>query len=185
MLSQLLQKKHTKNFQVYDLDGNGFVELADLENRAISLAKLRNWEPDSSEFMELKSNYLALWTNFWQPADINGDGKVSLEEYLKVAESLISNFTNSTELQDAYRAKTNAVFGILDASNDGQISIDEYKQFCVAVGLTEKDAEIAFSHLDRNGDGYISGDEYLLASEEFHLSEDLNASGNWFYGPYE
>jgi len=47
MLSQLLQKKHTKNFQVYDLDGSGFVELAALEPCACNLAKLRNWEPDS------------------------------------------------------------------------------------------------------------------------------------------
>src|SRR5919199_4631123 len=98
MLSQLLQKKHTKNFQVYDLDRSGFVELADLEFCAGNLAKLRNWEPNSSEFLELKAKYSAIWTNFWQPADISGDGKVSLEEYLKVAENSISNFSNSSEL---------------------------------------------------------------------------------------
>jgi hypothetical protein len=89
MLSQLLQKKHTKNFHVYDIDGSGFVELADLELCASNIAKLRNWEPDSSEFIELKAKYSAIWTNFWQPADISGDGKVSLEEYLKVADNSI------------------------------------------------------------------------------------------------
>jgi Ca2+-binding EF-hand superfamily protein len=47
------------------------------------------------------------------------------------------------------------IFGILDASNDGQISLREYQQLCVDVGLTEKDAETAFAHLDRNADGYI------------------------------
>jgi len=45
MLSQVLQKKHTKIFQVYDLDESGFVELADLERCASYLAKLRR-EPD-------------------------------------------------------------------------------------------------------------------------------------------
>lgn len=185
MLSQLLQKKCTKNFQVYDLDGSGFVELADLERCASNIAKLRNWEPDSSEFIDLKAKYSAIWTSFWQPADISGDGKVSLEEYLKVAESSISNFTNSTVLQDAHKNKANVIFGILDASNDGQISLTEYKQFCVAVGLTQKDAETAFAHLDRNADGQISLDEYLQAFTEFHISDDLNASGNWLYGSYE
>lgn len=94
MLSQILQKKHAKNFQVYDLDGSGFVELADLELCASNLAKLRNWEPESSKFLELKAKYSAIWAKFWQPADVNGDGKVSLEEYLKVADSSISNFSN-------------------------------------------------------------------------------------------
>ena len=185
MLSQLLQKKHTKNFQVYDLDGSGFVELADLEFCAGNLAKLRNWEPNSSEFLELKAKYSAIWTNFWQPADISGDGKVSLEEYLKVAENSISNFSNSSELQEAHDQKANAIFEILDASNDGQISLIEYQQFCVAVGLTQKDAEIAFAHLDPEAKGYISRDEYLQASKEFHVSDDLKADGNWLYGSYE
>lgn len=185
MLSQLLQKKHIKNFQVYDLDRSGFVELADLERCASNLAKLRNWEPDSSEFIELKAKYSAIWSNFWQPADISGDGQVSLEEYLKVADSSISNFSNSTVLQDAHKNKANVIFDILDASNDGQISLTEYKQFCVAVGLTQKDAETAFAHLDRDGDGHISRDEYIQASQEFHISDDLNASGNWLYGSYE
>jgi len=54
---------------------------------------------------------------------------VSLEEYLKVADNLISNFSNSTELQDAHKNKANVRFDILDASNDGQISLREYKQF--------------------------------------------------------
>ena len=184
MLSQLLQKKHTLIFHVYDFDGSGFVELADLESCASNLAELRNWKPDSSDFLELKAKYSAIWTNFWQPADISGDGKVSLEEYLKVADSSISNFANSTVLQDAHKNKANLIFGILDASNDGQISLTEYKQFCVAVGLTEKEAETAFAHLDSDADGHISRDEYLQASKEFHISDDLNASGNWLYGSY-
>ncbi|NJK65212.1 MAG: EF-hand domain-containing protein [Oscillatoriales cyanobacterium RU_3_3] len=73
----------------------------------------------------------------------------------------------------------------MDASDNGQISPIEYKQFCVAIGLTEKDAETAFAHLDSNANGHISRDEYLQASKEFHISDDVNASGNWLYGSYE
>ena len=113
------------------LDGSGFIEVAALERCASNLAKLRNWEPNSPEFLALKAKYSAIWTNFWQPADISGDGQVSLEEYLKVADNLISNFSNSTELQDAHKNKANVIFGILDASNDGQISLIKYKQFWV------------------------------------------------------
>lgn len=62
------------------LDGSGFIELAALERCASNLAKLRNWEPDSPEFLALKAaKYSAIWTNFGQPADISGNGQVSLE----------------------------------------------------------------------------------------------------------
>jgi hypothetical protein len=111
------------------LDGSGFRELAALERCASNLAKLRNWKPDSPEILALKAKYSAIWTNFWQPADISSDGQVSLEEYLNVADNLISNFSNSTEVQDAHKNKVNVIFGILDASNDCQISLSEYKQF--------------------------------------------------------
>jgi len=111
------------------LDGSGFIEVAALERCASNLAKLRNWEPNSPEFLALKAKYSAIWTNLWQPADISGDRQVSLEEYLKVADNLISNFGNSTELQDAHNNKANVIFGILDASNDGQISLREHKKF--------------------------------------------------------
>ena len=113
------------------LDGSGFIELAALERCASNLAKLRNWEPDSPEFLALKAKYSAIWTNLWQPADISGDGQVSLKEYLKVADNLISNFSNFTELQDAHKNKANVIFGILDANNDDLISLREYKQFWV------------------------------------------------------
>jgi len=56
---------------------------------------------------------------------------VSLEEYLKVADNLISNFSDSTELQDAHKNKASVIFGIVDASNDCQISLREYKQLWV------------------------------------------------------
>ncbi|WP_016953756.1 EF-hand domain-containing protein [Anabaena sp. PCC 7108] len=102
-----------------------------------------------------------------------------------MADNSISNFSNSALLQEAHKNKANVIFDILDASNDGQISLIEYQEFCVAVGLTQKDAETAFAHLDTNADGHISRDEYLQASKEFHISDDLNAAGNWFYGSYE
>lgn len=56
---------------------------------------------------------------------------MSLEEYLKVADNLISNFYNSTALQDAHKNKANVISDILDASNDRQISLREHKQFWV------------------------------------------------------
>lgn len=185
MLSELLNKKHTKNFWVYDADKNGYVEKADLELCALNLALLRGWEPGMPEFEDLSAKYAAIWQKFWQPADLNGDGKVELEDYLTVAEKSIANFPNSAELQEAHDAKASIIFSILDADSNGTISLDEYKQFCKAVQLDEDISEVAFAKLDQNGDGVISSEEYLERSKEFHTSDDPNIPGNWLYGSYE
>ncbi|NES82549.1 MAG: EF-hand domain-containing protein [Moorea sp. SIO2B7] len=161
------------------------MEQADLERCACNLALLRGWEPGIAEFEDISAKYAAIWQNFWQPADLNGDGKVELEEYLTVAEKSIANFTNSAELQQAHAAKANIIFSILDADSNGTISLAEYKQFCTAVQLDEGIAEVAFAKLDQNGDGFISREEYIEASKDFHTSDDPNKPGNWLYGSYE
>ncbi|WP_293047784.1 EF-hand domain-containing protein, partial [Moorena sp. SIO1F2] len=137
MLSELLNKKHTKNFWVYDADKNGYVEKADLEQCARNLALLRGWKAGMPEFEDISAKYAAIWQKLFQPADINGDGKVELEEYLKVADKSIANFPNSAELQEAHSAKANIIFSILDSNGNGTISLAEYKQFCKAVQLDE------------------------------------------------
>lgn len=185
MLSELLRKKHTKNFQVYDINKNSCVELKDLELCAQNIAALQNRQVGTPEFEDIQAKYVAIWSNFWQPADLNGDGKVELDEYLMVADQSIQAFANSTTLQEAHAAKANAIFDCLDADGDGEISVAEYKQFCTAVGLDEEVAEAVFPHLDENGDGKLSREEYIDRSKEFHTSEDPNAPGNWLYGSYE
>ncbi|NES91665.1 MAG: hypothetical protein F6K08_33845 [Okeania sp. SIO1H6] len=180
-----MTKKHTKNFYVYDVDGSGYVEEADLQRWAKNLAQLRDWQPGTLEFENILAKFKDIWTNFWQPADINDDGKVSLQEYLKVVEVSVDNFPNSREMQESHTAKANTIFSILDADNDGTISQSEYIQFCRAIGLDEATAKSAFIKLDGDGKGYISREEYLQRSQDFHVSNDPDALGNWLYGSYE
>ena len=51
-------------------------------------------------------------------------------------------------------------------------------------GGLDQDARNAFRYLDRDGDGYLDVAEIVKAVEEFYLSDDPDAPGNWLLGSY-
>ena len=71
-----------------------------------------------------------------------------------------------------------------DRDGDGKLSADEYVKLEWCYGVTEEAAREAFRHLDRDGDGYLTLEEGMKAIEEFYLSDDPDAPGNWLFGPY-
>ena len=76
MLSETMKKKLTNQFRVRDLDNDGYVEQEDWEQCARKLAEIRRWKEGSPEYEELVSKHISIWTTFWEPADLDSDGKV-------------------------------------------------------------------------------------------------------------
>ena len=85
MLSETMQKKLTNHFHVRDLDKDGFVAREDWEQCARNLAEIRRWKTGSPDYEEVVSKHVQIWTTFWEPADLDSDGKVGLDEYLQLA----------------------------------------------------------------------------------------------------
>ena len=79
---------------------------------------------------------------------------------------------------------TRGVFDLVDADGSGEISVEEYTEIMSAFGVAEGIPEWSFKHLDLNGDGKISKDEFVTIVEQFHLSQDRDAPGNFLFGPY-
>jgi Ca2+-binding EF-hand superfamily protein len=52
------------------------------------------------------------------------------------------------------------------------------------LGITS-DAERHFRHLDLDGDGYLHQSEIVEYLRQFHFSNDPEAPGNRFYGPFQ
>jgi Ca2+-binding EF-hand superfamily protein len=71
-----------------------------------------------------------------------------------------------------------------DKDKDGRVSWTEFLGSAVIFGQTPAEAEEAFRHLDRDADGYLNTDEWLRNTEEFFMSDDPKAPGNWLLGPF-
>ena len=71
-----------------------------------------------------------------------------------------------------------------DTNKDGKVSQQEHRDFLVAFNTTPAEAADTFRRLDRDGDGFLTTAEMVVNTEEFFLSSDPQAPGNWLVGPY-
>lgn len=180
MLTELQTKKWTRLFQIYDADGNGVVEKADFETIFQTLAQAKKLEVDTPKYDQLHDKFMEDWEHLQKDADTDNDGQVSLEEWLAHGDRRINDESMYQTVVDL----ANQVFELLDLDGNGVITVDEYKTILVSWRVSEEFAEEIFPKLDLNSDGHISKEELVELVRQFHTSDDPDAPGNSFFGPY-
>ncbi len=180
MLTELQTRKWTRLFDVYDTDASGIVERRDFEMIFQSLAQIRNLEENSPEYNQLHTKFIEDWEHLRKDADKNNDGKVQLEEWLEHGDRRI----NDPSMYQTNLDLANQVFDLFDLDGNGVITVKEYKTVLSSWRVPEEVAEETFPKLDFNGDSLISKDEFVELLRQFHTSDDPEAPGNLFFGPY-
>jgi len=182
MLSDTLKKKLTHHFNFQDRDKDTFVEQSDWEQCAQNLAKKRGWKPESKEYKDILEKHIQVWNSFWKPADQDEDGKVSLEEFLQLADQqrIKGGFSLSliTEL-------FGIIFDAINLDNDRYITLEDYKNYFKAWEVDESLAKPAFSSLDLSGDNRVSRMAFIQCAVNFFNSDEKEEFGNLLFGPYE
>lgn len=183
MLSEFQKRKLCLRFYMNDTSKDGFVELADFEQQGQKVAELQGIQPGSTVYEKILSSYRALWETYWKPADADGDNKVTLDEYLNIANATIARYKDEKN-EKTKLLPSQGIFDSIDLDGDGEICLQEYTIYLKAVGRSEEDAKIAFSKIDTNGDGKLCRDEFAIALLEYHVSDNPQAPANWFFGSY-
>jgi Ca2+-binding EF-hand superfamily protein len=183
MLAEILQKKLTQHFHFRDLDKDGYVERDDWVQCAQNLIAIRGWEFGSSKYEEVLARHEDMWHTFWEPADLNGDGKVALDEYLHLAAT--QRKMGFTYEMKQVRALFGAIFDTVDLDGDGEIALTEYKLFFRAWGIDGATAVAAYSSLDLNADARLSRDAFLQYGVNFYINDEPDVAGNMIFGPYD
>lgn len=181
MLTPFQKRKLTRYFNCLDADGNGYFEKADVDIIVDRLATARGYKPNTIEYDQIQAGIDTIWDNARQYGYSQNPNQVTLADWLHHEELVLS----TEEWRENYmKAVTRGVFDLVDADGNGEISLDEYTQLMSAFGVEKGIPEWAFRFLDLNGDGHISKEEFVIIVEQFHISEDRNAPGNYLFGPY-
>ena len=85
MSEKFFEKKIRTLFYRFDVDKSGSIEEADFDKWSEKLVSYGNLNADQSK--NLKKNIKLLWSVYFAPADINGDGSISgKHDILKILE---------------------------------------------------------------------------------------------------
>ncbi len=91
-----------------------------------------------------------------QKMDTNGDGRISLDEYVAAA---------------------SARFASIDTQNKGAVDAADIASSPVALQRDEKIATAIVKHIDKSGKGYISQDDVVAAAQARFARMDKNGDG--------
>jgi len=126
-------------FAMFDIDGNGTIELAELQQVMHKLGQ----SPTKAELQEMI-----------QSVDDNGDGEIDFDEFLILMKSRIGSVDAEEELKEAFR--------VFDTDDSGEIDKKELKRLMKKLGqkLTDSELDAMMREVDTNGDGVISFEEF-------------------------
>jgi juvenile hormone diol kinase len=181
MLNDLLRKKMTRLFNVYDVNNSGFLEKADYERIADNFCRIHNWPEGSEGYQVMHQNQIAQWQQIQQFADSNQDDRVSLDEYLDA-------YHRMADIDNLYEVTVNGIvdftFDHFDRDKDGYMTSADFSEVYAVFDLDADEAKTAFAQMDSDNDDRINKVDALRLVREFYVSDDPEAQGNVFFGPY-
>jgi Ca2+-binding EF-hand superfamily protein len=102
------------------------------------------------------SAHAGIYQHMLQKMDSNGDGRISLDEYL---------------------AASSARFKSIDSQNKGSIDAADIASSKAAIERIDHRANAMVKHLDTAGNGYVTQDEFIAAAQRRFARLDKNGDG--------
>lgn len=181
MLTEFQRRKIARLFAMYDANKDGVIQKQDLHRVFLGLMNARGLTPDSPEFGSFETRWMSRWTKMREAADVNRDNLVTLNEYFDY-------FDRSLNAEGGYETQVRSIgdlaFMVSDRDGDGVITLDEFRGFYRAIGLDGSFADDLYRRLQLTPDSRMSKDANLELIRQFFTSEDPQAAGNWFMGPF-
>ncbi|ANZ34757.1 hypothetical protein BBK82_00350 [Lentzea guizhouensis] len=177
-MKQVLQHRIDSTFAHYDVNGNGFIELADVYALAERLLRAFGEPAASERGRELVEAYDRFWEMLAAHCDTDRDGQVSPEEYREAMDTM---FVTGGPIEADFLEVVQELLDIADTNSDGRVDAREFAVLLKARGLGDEECGVAFAHLDTDGDGALSVAEYVAAVRDYYTNPAEDTPGSWLY----
>jgi Ca2+-binding EF-hand superfamily protein len=167
-LSEFTRAKLEHLFGILDANGDGALEVADLDLIVDRLAGIRGYGSESRERETLSGLYHTVWKELLRFAETNSSGRISLDDYYRYYADVLGSDRALRDKLDA----GDAWFEILDADGDGAIVKDELGDFHAAYGIPREVSAAIFDAIDSDSAGRIGRDRFAEVLRDFFTSDD-------------
>jgi Ca2+-binding EF-hand superfamily protein len=181
MLTALQTRKLTRAFHLFDLDQSGVMDRQDCELVVQATTQVMGYAPGSPEYITYHAEYMAGWDALLVLADSDGDQRLTATEFCTAFGKLMAQ---PEQFNAVVLGFVKTAITLWDSNQDGKVSEQEYKNYLLTIQVTEAEAADAFRRLDLDRDGYLSREEIFQNMKEYYFTDDPNAPGNWFFGPF-
>jgi Ca2+-binding EF-hand superfamily protein len=108
--------------------------------------------------------------------DGDGDGRLTLDEWLRALDSITSSEQTYEHL---FGELVDQSFELLDSDADGAVTCEEFVLWLTATSLDAAAAREAFAEYDLDGDGLLSRSELGYVLLDFFYRAHPDGRGNW------
>lgn len=179
-ITAFLTRKLARRFRTYDSDGDGFIEREDFTQAGERTTKAFGLVEDDPKAVRFRGMLIGLWDQLVSVTDQDGDGRISLDEYVKAFANGLLETPESFD--EGYLPFLDALMAVADSDDDGKLTLEEHVKWTGALmNLSEADAR-GIHDLLSDADGLLSTQALLDAIREFYFSEDPAEAGNWLLG---
>lgn len=185
MFSDFQRKKIAYFFKLLDLNRNGLLQFNDFSDMAEHVRLKLEVEEGSKDHKRIADKATRLFHQFLEDISRAEQQSISEVEWVTFFESKLGDEEDEETLEEYQELIFQYVFDFFDQNHDGFIAKNEYQMFFDIFGADQEFFDKSFSLLDKNGDGKISRYEMLASIEEFLISDDPEASGNWTFGNWQ
>ena len=181
MLTHFQRRKLTRYFNCIDQDGKGFFVHDDVLDIARRMAQARNVSEGSDDFQLIADGVMIIWDNARIYSYNQDPNRVTQADWL-IHESIV---LATKEIRESYMEKvTRDVFDLADLGGKGYMTEQDYADLMTAFGVEPELSHWAFFQVKSKNKDTISRNEFIRIVEDFHISEDRSAPGNYLFGPY-
>ncbi|MBT2446839.1 EF-hand domain-containing protein [Streptomyces sp. ISL-43] len=155
------ERKIAARFATFDQDGNGYIDREDFSAAAKAVLAEFAVAARSDRGQAVFAGAEAFWQGMAGIADVDGDQRVSREEFITGAAKRLRD--SPQRFAEIARPFLRAVIAVADDGDAGGPTPEATARVLRVLGTPEELAGPVAAALDADGDGHISEDEILAA----------------------